>query len=432
MKKFYCLIFLFFSFSVFTQAQQYRLKYSADEKKPLSLENVIRLSLENSYDLLLIEQDLIIAEQRIKEAKFLYFPRISFNGSATAYNLDYPIILPEMIGQRLIMPDTNHKREDLFYGVGVSAVQYIYGGGRISSTLDLARASNKETQSRYQNAKNTVILAAKKAFYEYLYAQEKDKLAKEVLNKAKKITRQQELSPSQEILVSAEFSSFESLALKAKAELNKAKIDLLKVLNKEFNSEITFEGSLEYNPLEVDLKKLNLWAMEFRPEVKSAMYKLEMDNIAVKLSLTRSYPDILLGASYDRQGTDNLKQENMQLSLAFKLPLGYDYTTQVKQKRAEQRQTVLRQAAIEDTVRLQVLETYNNLNFWQTETPNRIKTWKAIKTQFKDFMKDNYSLKDSFDSLNYYYQAGVKSLEAQKEHLVAIANLENAIGKDLK
>ena len=88
MKKLCYLISLFFCLSVFTQAQQYRLRYSADETKPLSLENVIRLSLENSYDLLLIEQDLIISEQRIQEAKFLYFPQLSLNGSITAYNLD--------------------------------------------------------------------------------------------------------------------------------------------------------------------------------------------------------------------------------------------------------------------------------------------------------------------------------------------------------
>ena len=172
--------------------------------------------------------------------------------------------------------------------------------------------------------------------------------------------------------------------------------------------------------------------MEFRPEVKSAMYKLEMDNIAVKLSLTRSYPDILLGASYDRQGVDNLKRENMQVSLAVKLPIGYDYSTQIKQKKAEQRQTALRQASIEDTVRRQVLGAYNNLIFWQTETPLRIKTWETIDKQFKHFIKNKSSLKESFESLNYYYQAGVKGLEAQKEHLVAIAQLENAVGKDLK
>ena len=430
-KVFICILYLM-CLGVGLNAQQYRMKYSANDGRPLSLENVIRLSLENSYDILMIEQDLIIAKQRIQEAKFLYRPQFSINASATGYNLDYPMVLPESIGQRLIMPEGNHRKEDLFYGVGVSAVQYIYGGGRISSTLDLAYAADKETLSRYQSAKNNVIYLAKTAFYEYLYAQQKNDFAQEVLNKAKKISSKTNPNLAQQILISAELSAFQDLAATAQADFSKAKIALLKVLNKELNSDLTFEGSLDYDAIEVDLKKLNLWAMEFRPEVKGAMYKLEMDNIAVKLSLTRRYPDILLGASYDRQGIDNLKQENMQVSLAVKVPFGYNFGTQIRQKRAEQRQTVLRQASIEDTVRTQVLSAYDNLIFWQTQTPRILNTWETIEQQFKDFMKTRSSVKEQFDSLNYYYQAGVKGLEAKKEHLVAIARLENAIGKDLK
>ena len=173
MKKFFLAIFVFVCFISVLNAQQYRMKYSAADGRPLSLENVIRLSLENSYDVLLIEQDLVIAKQRIQEAKFLYRPQFSINASVTGYNLDYPMVLPESIGQRLLIPEDNHSKEDLFYGVGISAVQYIYGGGRISSTLDLAYAADKETLSRYESAKNTVIFNAKKAFYEYLYAQQK-------------------------------------------------------------------------------------------------------------------------------------------------------------------------------------------------------------------------------------------------------------------
>lgn len=432
MKKFLFFILIIACFCLNTNAQQYRMKYSANDGRPLSLENVIRLSLENSYEVLLIEQDLVIAQQRIQEAKFLYRPQFSINASVTGYNVDYPMVLPEAVGQRLLMPDTNHRKEDLFYGVGISAVQYIYGGGRISSTLDLARAADKETLSRYQSAKNTVIYSAKTAFYEYLYAEQKNKFAQDVLKKAQEISNKKGLTPAQKILISAELAEFKSESAKVKAEFDNSKIKLLKNLNKELNTDISFEGSLDYEPIETDLKKLNLWAMEFRPEVKGAMYKVEMDNIAVKLSLTRRYPDILLGASYDRQGLDNLKQENMQATLAVKVPFGYNFGTQIRQKKAEQRQTVLRQAAVEDTVRTQVLEAYNNLLFWQEQTPQRLKTWNTVKKQFEEFTRTTSSLKENFDSLNYYYQAGIKGLEAKKEHLVAIARLENAIGKDLK
>ena len=66
MKKF--LIFTLFVACICLNAaaQQYRMKYSANDGRPLSLENVIRLYLENSYEVLLIEQDLVIAQQRIQ------------------------------------------------------------------------------------------------------------------------------------------------------------------------------------------------------------------------------------------------------------------------------------------------------------------------------------------------------------------------------
>ena len=128
MKKFLFFITIIVCLCLNAGAQQYRMKYSASDGRPLSLENVIRLCLENSYDVLLIEQDLVIAQQRIQEAKFLYRPQFSINASVTGYNIDYPMVLPEAVGQRLLIPDSNHSKEDLFYGVGISAVQYIYSG----------------------------------------------------------------------------------------------------------------------------------------------------------------------------------------------------------------------------------------------------------------------------------------------------------------
>lgn len=432
MKKFLITFLICLCSFTFLNGQEYRIKYSADEKEPLTIENVIRLALENSYELLLIEQDLIIAEQRVKEARFLYFPQLSVNAAATGYDVDSPIILPENFGLRVLYPDDDHSKQDLFYGVGISALQYLYSGGRNSSTVDLAKATNKETQSRYEAAKADVIFRAKEVVYRYLYLCKKQALAEDILNRAKQAISKKELNMVDKIMAEAEISSFESELAQTSEQLRNATIDLLKVLNKELNSKIAVKGEFEYIPVEIELNKLNLWAMEFRPEVKSAIYKLEMDNIAVKLSLTRRYPDVLLGASYDRQGIDSLGDENMQVSLAVRLPLGYDYATQVRQKRAEQRQTALRQGSIEDAIRAQVLQAYNNLNFWQKETPKRIKSWDNINSQFEKFSKTRSSLKDTFQSLNYYYQAGVRCLKAKEEHLLAIASLEKAVGKDIR
>ena len=297
-----------------------------------------------------------------------------------------------------------------------------------------------------------VIYKSKKAVYNYLFALKKDSLAKQVLEVAKEKSAKKNKTSVEKIIVASEIASFESEVARAEEELKKAKIFLLRTLNKELNesldgtieellagrvdatlnAEVSVDTPFDFDPIEVDLNKLILWAMEFRPEVKNAMYKLEMDNIAVKLSLMRRYPDILLGASYDRQGEKNLNDENMQVTLAMRLPLGYDFGTQVKQKRAEQRQTVLRQASIEDSVRTQVLEANNNLMFWQNETPKLINIWDSVNDNVKDFYKGNPSLSDIFVALNYYYKTGIKCIEAKKEHLLAISTLEYAVGKDIR
>jgi hypothetical protein len=175
-----------------------------------------------------------------------------------------------------------------------------------------------------------------------------------------------------------------------------------------------------------------MWAMEFRPELKSALYKLEMDNISVKLSLAKRYPDIILGFGYDRLGENNINDENIHFTLALKLPIGYDYATQLKQKKAEQRQTVLRRAAIEDAIRLQVRSAYNNVMYWQKETAARRSTWDGIKKELGGLAESGLGSADTIKIFEYYYKTGAGYLEGIKQHMLAVAELELAVGQDIR
>lgn len=416
----------------FLNAQQYRIKYTVDEKAPLTLENAIRLALENNYELLLTEQDVVISEQRLKEAKFLYLPEISFNAAATGYQTDSPIVLPESLGMRYIAPSDSHDTEDLFLGVGVSATQYLYTGGRTSSTVSMAKAGLKEAMSRYEAVKYFIIYQVKEAFFQQLFLQRQQTLLEDVLQKAEKHFSIAGRKQWEKILIKAERARINGKMNALKEELSNANLKLINVLNKELNSKFTISGDFDFNPINVDLAKATLWAMEFRPELKSALYKLEMDNISVKLSLARRYPNVLLGVGYDRQGEDSLKDENIQATLALKLPFGYDYATQLKQKRAEQRQSNLKRAAIEDSIRSEVLQAYNNLMFWQEEAAARIETWDEINKELKKIDPRTLSKEESIKVLDYYYEAGVNYLEGIKEHMLAIAKLELAVGQDIR
>ncbi len=431
MKKF-LLCVLALTLALGTFAQQYRIKYTTDDKDPLSLENAIRLAIENNYQLLLTEQDVIIAEQKVKEAKFLHLPRISLNAGATAYNLDYPTIIPESLGMRFISQEEGHENSDLFYGAGVSAIQYLYTGGRTSSTVSLAKATLKEAHSRYEAVKSKTIYDVKEAFFNLLFLQKKKELFEDTSKQISKVLNKKNNKAWENILVKSELAKIQSNNNFIDEETRNASLALLKTMNKELNNTIVIQGNFELVPAEIDLKKLSVWAMEFRPELKSALYKLEMDNISVNLSLARRYPDIMLGASYERLGLNNIKDENMQLTLALKLPIGYNYSSQIKQKRAEQRQTILKQAEIEDQIRIEVAQAYNKLIFWQQEAQNRQNNWEDISKDIKQLNFNNMSKEEAVKVYEYYYKAGVEYLEGIRQHKLAIAGLELAVGQDIR
>ena len=63
--------------------KEYGLQFSSLINDDLTLESAIRLGLENNSAFLSAQQEIIIAEQKVKEAKFRFLPQISLQGTAT-------------------------------------------------------------------------------------------------------------------------------------------------------------------------------------------------------------------------------------------------------------------------------------------------------------------------------------------------------------
>lgn len=413
--------------------REYGLRFSSLINDELTLENAIRLGLENNSDFLAAQQEIIIAEQKVKEAKFLFLPQFSLQGTATWYDLDYPMVLPDSVANRFI-PNNDLLSEDMkhqFLGAGISATQYLYAGGRFRNTLKMAEANLKQVQSKYEAVKNATVLNIKKSFFRLLYAQHNVELAEKVQQKAGRYSRSLHTGAWNKIKAQYLLSRLNSLKSEADNELQKAQLAMLVSLNKELNSQIKVRGDFKPVEVELDLPRLNLWAMEFRPELKAAIYALELDNLAIDLALSRRYPDLILTGSYERLGFDNLDDENKQISLAVRLPLPYNLSTQNAQRKAEQKQSTLRRAAIEDSIRVQVAENYADLVFWQAEVISRQQTWRDVQKLLSQAERAAAPDLTALEALDAYYQTGRSYYEAIRQNLTAKAGLEWAIGQDL-
>ena len=76
MKKLVFLLSLIALTSPAWAQKEYGLKFSNLVNEELSLESAIRLGLENNSQFLTAKQDIIIAEQKLSEAKFRYLQEL--------------------------------------------------------------------------------------------------------------------------------------------------------------------------------------------------------------------------------------------------------------------------------------------------------------------------------------------------------------------
>ena len=149
----------------------------------LTLDECIRLASSINHDILINKESSILAEQRVKEAKSLYFPTLDFNfnisrfSNDVATNINYHS-LPAII----LLPEGNR---EYFYSTKLSLWQNIYNGGRTKAANKLAKLNYEKTQNYSDIKRNEVIGNVRINFYKNLAAKEKINVFKKYLKKNK-------------------------------------------------------------------------------------------------------------------------------------------------------------------------------------------------------------------------------------------------------
>jgi len=394
----------------------------------LDLDRSLRLAVQNNSQLLAAEQDVIIAQQRVKEARLHFLPQATLGGTITKANVKYPQVLQADFGEHIIQPNEN---ENLFTTT-LRMVQPIYVGGRITNTYRLAQAALQQARTRYDAVKRDVALSLKQSFYALLYSREVSASASSSLVSARGIMQSLRLEGWDDVEAFAVLSKMESEVQASSQRVQEDRLSLLRALNKELNTQVEITGELKPQPVSINLSKAMVWAMELRPELKGEAYKAEMDAIAVNLAMSRRSPTVMLGASYDVTGnTFPLSSNSWETTLSVQLPLSFDFWPQIEQRRAEQRQGELNRAGTQDRVRMEVRRAHEDLVYWQTEVDSRQAKLRSLEERFAAV---SAKAKPSLSALRAYaarYELHKSYLEAVKNQLSARARLEWALVHDL-
>jgi len=407
----------------------------AGNSKPIevfNLEKSVDLALKNNAELLSAFQNLLIAKQRIKEARFLSFPQISFSGAVARFNLQYPMVLPQEFGGRYL----NSSIDENFYALRIYAFQPVYTGGRNKSTLKITKTAEKEAKVKYETVKRKAIFSVKKIFYTLLYREKLLEIHKKWSAEFTRISprvRKKSIERIETGVIASQIESDGNLYEKEyKLALNRFK----KELGTETNFPIKVEGTLDLPEFEINLKKSLVTAMEMRPELRGEIYKAKIDEIAVNLAMIKRHPKIYLGASYDILGYDMFNRQspsysNWLASIAIQFPLSWDFWTKVRQEKAKQRQGELKRSALRDEIRFEVIQGNEEVKYWRKEFERRKKNFNTIKSAYLRYVRKTSFSMETLRLLKILYESNKKYLEASYHKVIAGLKLELAQGKDL-
>ncbi len=324
----------------------------------LTLDECIRLASSINHDILINKESSILAEQRVKEAKSLYFPTLDFNfnisrfSNDVATNINYHS-LPAII----LLPEGNR---EYFYSTKLSLWQNIYNGGRTKAANKLAKLNYEKTQNYSDIKRNEVIGNVRINFYKNLAAKEKINVFKKYLKKNKNSVLQNRMEIMQH-----------------RYELDI--LDFLALIGLELDTVIELDGEFEIKDLDLNLQQCILWAYQFRPEIKTTQYQETMDSIAVNLINMEKFPTLMFGAAYDYLGDDtDQKEKDWYVSLNLNWPIfdGGAMFSRLKQNKIKARKSAIERSQIEEKIKLEVRKAFKEYEFWY-EKVSKIKNSKT-------------------------------------------------------
>ncbi|MEI7528171.1 MAG: TolC family protein, partial [Elusimicrobiota bacterium] len=236
--------------------------------EPLTLEEAVTQAVKSNPAALAAEQDIIIARQRMSEARYTYLPQFTLSGTASRVNLDYPSVLGPELGERYLDPLISRS----FYTLRASALQPLYTGGKNANTLKLARTAHNQARVNYETVKADVALEAKKAFYDLLYRTRLKETASAWLAGAQDYAALLKTSdPAEALEARVLLAGLSGRAREAVSGLDAAATALQKALNREPGYQVAAAGDFEPLPVRDEVTRCLVTAMEARPDLKSEL-----------------------------------------------------------------------------------------------------------------------------------------------------------------
>ncbi len=364
--NFLLLLIILFIFCIYSKC------ISEEIQKPLefTLEDSIKISLENSLDLSSADQEIIKSEARINQAETGRYPLVS---AKAYYSRLYPVQTFNFGGGEEENGESEEGSEIQLGEPDQAQLTFtfnynIYDGSLTSNLVDQTTLVLESTKYDRESIRQNVIYKVIENYYNVLMAQSLLKVAEKTLAATEEQLKRAQAFYEEGIVPRADVTSAEAQVANAQLAIisaNKgiemAKAVLKDTMNISLDSEINLLYPAESKTYEVDPVYTNELASKNRAEIKKMIFLSHAAAMQIEVAKSQNRPTIYFNFDYIPLSSTTFNPSNsLTATVGASFPI-FDRgltTYKIEEAEASLQQSIIATKQVEKGVTLEVKQAY--------------------------------------------------------------------------
>jgi outer membrane protein len=363
-------------FMMLVLAVSLQVGFAEEKTEPLTLEKAVALALERNPEMLIALSDIDELEGKITEVRSGAFPQVTYQGYGL--RMRDPSILnsssfddvPKEFRDALV-PRANN-----MFNMMINVKQPIYNAGKVRTALILAQESLGEKSFSKDAVRQQLTFKVFKAFRDLLLTEanldvvrDTQKQRKEHLDQARMRFQNGAATEIDVLRSEVNVANLEPDLIRAENRVRLAKSAINNLIVEDLNAPVRIQGILEYRPWPVGaLEEMQRSSLEQRPEVQVARKQLQEAKLTTSLAKAENKLSVDMESQWGYsvrkpQNFFNNEFSSWNITFNFKLPV-FDSGRKsglVRQASARVRTAEQRLAQLENNVRLEVKQAYDDM-----------------------------------------------------------------------
>lgn len=420
------------------------------QQKLFTLEESVRIGLENSKDLKIAGAKTNSADYKLSEVNSMFLPQFNILGNYTRLSDNIPafeVTLP-------FSPSPVRIADPIYdnYTFKIGFSQPLFTGFKLLSSRNAAKYNLKAEEYDYSKEKNETAFGIQTAFWNYYKTAEIKKVVEQTLiqienhlNDTRNFYSQGLVSNNDVLKLEVQYSNTKLLLIDAENNLNISKM----AFNKALGFDLGSQTNVVVNPNELQTIEFNEQdllneALINRNELKSLSFRVEGSKENIKAAWSELYPSVYLTGNYyysnpnpRYQPAVNEFNNNWDVGVTLSWNFWDWGKTSSKVSQAEQTKIQLETNydMLKENIQMEVQKNYFDL----LKNEEKISVNKIALEQAKENYRitaEKFDLQiasstDLIDAESLKLQAETNLKTAEVDYQIAKANLLKSLGRNI-